>query len=800
MKTVKYRNLSADSEEDVIFLFPSNSNKDEDDNAEIAVDAFRSISALNPETIIRKGHKLSSRYLQFLLIILLSIVVLVCFIYFIQFLHFRLNDPIDKFHIRHEILYSKTIPGISTESAIRLVDVNDDGVEDYIIGFGTNLDALVSLQIECLIYFPEIVQQQIDEKTEDKRLNCGGGILAINGQTGEILWKKYSHSHEIYSLNCQVDLDGDEIKDCLAAGRGGTFEAISGRNGKKIWFFDSSKRDHIMNLYTPQYIIDIDNDEVPDIVQIHGGDPIRHPDQKEKRRGIILIFSGRTGEIISSKFVPGPVAKESYYSPVIYSKFSKITNSKQFFGTADDYLLIGTGGETHGGALWIIPLSIWFQSNRFESETDLVENAVELWSDNKKGIMTPPIIVDINGDGYNDIIFTTFNGTTVALDGEKNVRKILWKYEKKSAESYSTPSIGYWKNGELSILVHNQIGSGYPFYSSSVTDVIDGKSGKLIKNLLIDHLGAQSSPLTITSQMNGKRSDFFLFWQLDCQIDNESNKKFSVIGNVTTHEAIRTDFCRNRFNSTGFSRYLLRNNYMSKNYAIYDSSKNVKREHSIVMDSEKATKKFLKRFPQFQESYNKFIENRWTMTDLQQLYSEEDDLLYQNRKKRHVGNHDDGGVQRIISTGTIVANKSNSRFVDVLFATYWFYPSSVQLMTETDLNCIEQYKKKESLLRLSNKMNDEFENFDHDAFMHKITQICLTNRGMSKEEIHKLFHSSNIPLRSPYNRQMGSLTFYKIRVEIKCKSQKFCPEFLSSEKQMWSEYMGKFGNSYANLV
>ena len=39
-------------------------------------------------------------------------------------------------------------------------------------------------------------------------------------------------------------------------------------------FIDKSYLNENMNLYTPQFIYDIDHDGVMDVLQIHGGDPM----------------------------------------------------------------------------------------------------------------------------------------------------------------------------------------------------------------------------------------------------------------------------------------------------------------------------------------------------------------------------------------------------------------------------------------------------------------------------------------------------------------------------------------------
>lgn len=42
--------------------------------------------------------------------------------------------------------------------------------------------------------------------------------MALDGKTGNEIWRHYS-AHEIFAVNCNVDLNGDGIKDCLGGGR-----------------------------------------------------------------------------------------------------------------------------------------------------------------------------------------------------------------------------------------------------------------------------------------------------------------------------------------------------------------------------------------------------------------------------------------------------------------------------------------------------------------------------------------------------------------------------------------------------
>ena len=124
-----------------------------------------------------------------------------------------------------------------------------------------------------------------------------------------------------------------------------------------------------MNVYTPQFVRDLNADGVPDVVAIHGGDPLAEAGAISKflllflwnestflvcyliagsltrLPGRILIFSGKTGEVL--QFVGTPDQKESYYSPQVLTREQD----------GSDYVLFGTGGETHGGGLYVILLS-----------------------------------------------------------------------------------------------------------------------------------------------------------------------------------------------------------------------------------------------------------------------------------------------------------------------------------------------------------------------------------------------------------------------------------------------------------
>lgn len=50
--------------------------------------------------------------------------------------------------------------------------------------------------------------------------NCEGGIIALDGSSGDTLWQRWT-AFNVFSIYCSQDLNNDSINDCIASGRGG---------------------------------------------------------------------------------------------------------------------------------------------------------------------------------------------------------------------------------------------------------------------------------------------------------------------------------------------------------------------------------------------------------------------------------------------------------------------------------------------------------------------------------------------------------------------------------------------------
>lgn len=140
----------------------------------------------------------------------------------------------------------------------------------------------------CTIYFGE-------------QTPCLGGVLALNGKTGEPIWTHWT-AHSIFSVDCGADLTDDNIKDCVISGRGGILQAINGRDGSNIWEIplqDSVSQLQItLDVYDTRFIADMDGDNTGDIIASH---VVQSDDNQASN---ILVISGKSGTVIRNIDLP----------------------------------------------------------------------------------------------------------------------------------------------------------------------------------------------------------------------------------------------------------------------------------------------------------------------------------------------------------------------------------------------------------------------------------------------------------------------------------------------------------------
>lgn len=133
------------------------------------------------------------------------------------------------------------------------------------------------------------------------------------------------------------------MKDCVAAGRGGTLRAVSGRDGKEIWSIQrpekpGRQRERILDVYDGNCVSDIDGDEVGDVVAAHT------VQIGSNRSSYVVFVSGKTGRVINRVEIGNK--EQVFLAPLtlVHPDGEKI-------------LVIVTGSHEQPGGLYVAPFS-----------------------------------------------------------------------------------------------------------------------------------------------------------------------------------------------------------------------------------------------------------------------------------------------------------------------------------------------------------------------------------------------------------------------------------------------------------
>lgn len=317
-------------------------------------------------------------------------------------------------------------------SSPRFTDLNQDGIEDVIIGAGN----------------------------EGHRIS--NGIAAIDGSSGEILWKVQSET-QIYTSALFQDIDGDGTQDVFIAGRNVSLYAINGKTGQIIWEFWPKtkgywKESGYYNFYSTQWLEDQNNDGFKDLLVANGGDATIKPNDKNRPQGKLMIISGKDGEVINEAKIPD--IRETYYAPHIH-----YNNGQQ-----NPAIIFASGGENIDGNLWEVPLKSLQKNN--------ISKAKALLHDTVKGFIVNSALTDLNNDSKLDVINARINGTISAVDGESN--EILWEHYFPNHECYVAPSVGQF-TGDATPDIFTFIAEGsFPGYTNFYQIMIDGATGEIV--------------------------------------------------------------------------------------------------------------------------------------------------------------------------------------------------------------------------------------------------------------------------------------------------------------------------------
>ncbi|MDR8394122.1 PQQ-like beta-propeller repeat protein [Aliifodinibius sp. S!AR15-10] len=319
-------------------------------------------------------------------------------------------------------------------SSPRAADLDLDGVKDLIVGAG------------------RLEFQQTDS-----------AVIAVSGATGEMLWN-VSARDQIFGSAVLKRINKDDVPDVVIGGRSAVLKAIDGRNGHILWEFfpdaDSLELNTrgFFNFYNPQFIPDQNSDGKDDILVSNGGDVTAAPDDLDRPAGKLMIIDGQLGTLLYSAMMPD--GKETYMSPLVarmHQEEEELT------------IIFGTGGETIGGHLYSTTLSALKNQD--------ISGAAILASSESKGFIAPPVLADITGDGYYDIVANAVDGRMLAVNGRNN--KMLWQTTIENAEAYSSIAVGHFDSDSTPDFFSTYGLGAWPDLLGSKQVMVNGKTGEI---------------------------------------------------------------------------------------------------------------------------------------------------------------------------------------------------------------------------------------------------------------------------------------------------------------------------------
>ena len=335
---------------------------------------------------------------------------------------------------------------------------------------------------ECTLQLYDMNRDGVLDLVTTKVFNrCALKILAMDGITGRTVWET-EVDFPVFALRCELDVNQDGVMDCIASGRTGGFTALNGVDGAVLWVVDAEITFPGYNFFFPLIVDDLDSDGVSDLINIHGGDSTYHPSVKDRSPGFLFAVSGRTGVKLMDPILT-PDGRESYMSPVLFKVEGKF-----------ELILFGTGGETVSGSLWAVSMDsirTRILKSKFSKADERVNpdypcpitkeelNAIRpafnktafdftrkvtskdndylrfcpkvggrspIWNvyeiclykimrSKSKGVLLPPVILDLNADSVDDLLVTTFDNHYTAYDG-KDLTTVLWHSYYPNSESY----------------------------------------------------------------------------------------------------------------------------------------------------------------------------------------------------------------------------------------------------------------------------------------------------------------------------------------------------------------------------
>lgn len=393
-----------------------------------------------------------------------------------------------------ELVWSKSIAVIGSQSSPRATDLNNDGTLDIVMGAG-----------------------------KDEYQESNFGVVAFDGKTGETLWTQASND-QIYGSATLLDIDSDGTKDVVIGGRSNNLMALNGKNGKIIWkwqYDEAKQKDSVLqftkyNFHNSQVLPDQNGDKIEDLLVQCGGNPKAAPNtMKDRFPGVLMILNSKNANVIAA--APTPDGLESYTPPI----YLKQPDGKE-------YVVFGTGGETISGTLYLTTLDALKKGN--------LKEAKPIASEKNHGFIAPPVAVDITNDGYLDFVAISHGSSIFAIDGK--TLKPIWQNKVPDTESSNAFAVGNFTDDDTPDFFTFTSKGVWPDSKGSVQVMIDGKTGHIAYQNYLGCTGF-SSPVIYDLNDDGTDEAIISINEYDCNRGFVDNSKLNV-----TNKLIAIDFAK----------------------------------------------------------------------------------------------------------------------------------------------------------------------------------------------------------------------------------------------------------------